>query len=501
MTQAIKRAKVEGLSEGGSEGQTALNHHKACNKVDCISCAIKYSSNRNIEDGSHYTAQSDNIRMELTEVKGKLQKISKELDHERSVYETNKVINETQLSGAKEMLKKQREEIKIYFDKLESEIETKFITITENNVKRQNMVEKFQKQLKASLQKSDQQTSATMEKIVEDLKDLEDTLEKLKQENRVDHFKYEPSKQIKEMMLAIKELGTLLLDGPTDRTDGISTQIVENQNSTNGVQTHTKRETSIKARTKTDEKPCTITGVCCLSDGFIVVVDCGNSLIKMIDTFNNKTVSSVAVESDPHDVTMVTDNIVAVTLFFKRKIQFFTVSQSRELSLLNFLETSTPCYGIIYSQDKITVTHKDKLEVINMKGENLKSFTTDSEGNQLFSHAKYLTQSPDHGTIYVSDYNNNTVKSLTTDGKVKAVYKNAELQMPFGLTVDKSGHVYVCGYNSNNIHRISGDLSKGQVILDASNGIVNPQCVDYNSQKNTLYVGMWCNDTIRIYQL
>lgn len=465
-------------------------------------------------------AKVEAISQEYDDIKGNLQAICAEIQKQRKIHESNTTNNESLSKTAKALIKKQREEIKTLFDQLERAVEEEVDAVKEKNQQQQETLlrklDSIEDGLK-TLVSSVENKLSTEQKLQQGIRELEDKLARLVGENTITDYMYQQSQKIAEMLTTVKEMGSVVQQRPEisavnqivfgDRKaqDTIEANQVADSVDSKEEQTEDNEElehsVAIRTRTKEDSQQSTITGLCIMSNCYIAVVDYGNRSVKMINTKENKIVSTLPMLSDPHDITKVTDDLVAVTLFYKKQIQFLSMDQSKSLSVTSVIDADSPCYGVIHLNDKIYVTQSNKVQILDKTGKVLQSFDSDSEGNQLFSHAKYLALSPDLRTIYVSDYTNNAVTALSTDGMVKAIYKDRDLRMPYGLAVDSKGYIYVCGYDSSNIHKLSGDLSSGKVILDESDGIVMPQSIGYSARQNRLYVGMWCNDTIRVYQL
>lgn len=64
------------------------------------------------------------------------------------------------------------------------------------------------------------------------------------------------------------------------------------------------------------------------------------------------------------------------------------------------------------------------------------------------------------------------------------VYKHRALEAPHGLAVDPVGNIYVCGYDSNNIHVIS---KTGQT-LRILHGFTRPQFIAFQENSYKFFV-------------
>jgi DNA-binding beta-propeller fold protein YncE len=210
---------------------------------------------------------------------------------------------------------------------------------------------------------------------------------------------------------------------------------------------------------------------------------------------------TIDLPPEPWAVAKV-DNYKAVITFPELGIiRLITFSKSMTVTNTEDIKIGESCRGVAYSNNKLIVSYTDKLatvKILDMSGKVLKIFDKDQHENRLFSDPYHLTISADNTVIYVSDLRKNCVLGLTFDGKVKAIYNDDQLNLPYQVTVDRSGAVFVCGHLSNNIHQLSADLTKVKILLDIEQGIYGPEGVAYCQDKNRLYVH---NGNIKVYDL
>ncbi|XP_045177997.2 uncharacterized protein LOC123538096 [Mercenaria mercenaria] len=246
-------------------------------------------------------------------------------------------------------------------------------------------------------------------------------------------------------------------------------------------------------------------GLCCLSDTTLLVADFGGKCLFVFYNMkrSSKSNTQVKLSSGPWDITKVEDNKVAVTFPNERIVRLITFSETMTVTNTDVIKVGADCCGIACSNNNLIVSYDRpaKVQILDMSGHVLKTFVKDSKGKPLFSNPLYLAVSPDNTTIYVSDWDRDTVTSLTFDGKVKAIYKDDQLSEPCQLTVDESGTVYVCWAESNNVHQLSSDLTKVKILLNESHGINIPLSVAYCQNNNRLYVGMFNNKNIKVFNL
>jgi hypothetical protein len=211
-------------------------------------------------------------------------------------------------------------------------------------------------------------------------------------------------------------------------------------------------------------------------------------------------INETKFKTNPWGIAKVSDNKVAVTFPDERNIRLITFSEKMEVLNTTEIPQHGFYYGIAYSNKHLVVSYwypHRSIKILSMSGKIVKSF---DNGQDLFTYPQYLTVSPDNTMIYVSDFGRHTVTCLTFHGKVKAIYKDNQLENPRQLAVDEHGSVYVCGRYSNNVHQLSPDLNKVK-ILDKSHGIYTPTCIAYCQNTKRLFVGMNQSSKIKVFNV
>jgi len=179
------------------------------------------------------------------------------------------------------------------------------------------------------------------------------------------------------------------------------------------------------------------------------------------------------------------------------------LKSENDLSLDNEICCNAQCWFVACFDDKLVVSCSDPYEVriLSMAGEVLHTLVTTSQGDRLFSTAPRLSVSSFNEAIYASDWKKNRVTMLDMDGNVRAVYEDADLRNPRHTDVDDTGMVYLCGSNSYNIHLLTPDCRKVKISLSERDGIKWPRGICYCRVTQRLYVSMWENDNIKVFQL
>jgi sugar lactone lactonase YvrE len=64
----------------------------------------------------------------------------------------------------------------------------------------------------------------------------------------------------------------------------------------------------------------------------------------------------------------------------------------------------------------------------------------------------------------------------------------SHLQIPKGLTLDKSGNLFIVGCESSNVHKVSCDGERIGVVLGHKDQLMNPMGIVYDSSEKKVFV-------------
>jgi len=237
--------------------------------------------------------------------------------------------------------------------------------------------------------------------------------------------------------------------------------------------------------------------------------------IKVIDTIHEVIVQELGLSSRPWDMARFQGDRLAVTQTEERRITFLLFSSTKPMQVEKEMHLSGQCYGVASLNDNLVVTFRNPAKVVVMDtlGNILKSFYKDSAGKNLFSFPCSVAVSADDQSIYVSDYSKHTVTSLALDGRVQAIYASDSLKRPRKIYTDTCGTVFVCGQASNNVHVLSPALEKLKVLQIGAVpklfgviklfelGVSGPLSIHLCEKTDKLYVGMYKQNKVRVFQL
>ncbi|KAL4216739.1 hypothetical protein ACF0H5_024462 [Mactra antiquata] len=254
------------------------------------------------------------------------------------------------------------------------------------------------------------------------------------------------------------------------------------------------KQAEILVRKREDVNKCWITGITEVSEGHLALIDYDNNSIKLCDSVNKKVLSSLLFgktrKDQPWDVTSLSDNVVAVTFPHGQLIQF--VSVSNKLNIMNQkIKTGGICQGICYHQDKLLVTYwyPGKLEILDMKGEVIKSITL---GTALpfypFSSIYSYFVHANNEYIYVSDKRKNEIIML--DWSFNVIGRCKDIMDPRGIVVLKDNSCIVCSNRDDAVYHVAEDGRSSKII---TTDVSVPYAVCMNDQQDKLYISSRSN--------
>ncbi|XP_060595731.1 E3 ubiquitin-protein ligase TRIM71-like [Ruditapes philippinarum] len=257
-------------------------------------------------------------------------------------------------------------------------------------------------------------------------------------------------------------------------------------------------------KTSRDNKSCLIAGMTFLAPDLLIITDYENIAIKIIDlseksvlvrqclrldnwnlTSSSKHEPSFQLRqnylplpgSKPWDVTLVSQNEIAVTLPLRQTIQFVSVSR-KSLTKKHNLKVDGNCFGINCHKDRMVVSFSrpGKIQILLIDGTVLLTI----RGENIFKNPLYITSNDN--CIYVSDSEMKTVTKLNWHGEVKG--KHVCTETPLGLSMTEDSSVFVCYSTNMIIEEILGDCTKGRVVVKDTR------------RSNALY---WSTETCTLY--
>lgn len=252
---------------------------------------------------------------------------------------------------------------------------------------------------------------------------------------------------------------------------------------------HAQKVNDLYLQQKDDHGEPMLTSICTLNNNHFVSLDRNNNKLLLVHQ-DGITVTSYVFTSQIWDMTLIDEVTLAVTVPDNDKIVLVKV-RNKNLCAERLIKTSNICYGICAIEGFIVVTTKGGyVKIVTKAGEEVASLRHNTRGEVLFTDPQHVATNREQNELYVTDYTLHTVTALFLTGvkidpQPKFVFRNNELRNPTGLCLDMSGHVYVCGYSSHNLLKLSSD---GRLLLVLVSGIMNPQTVAFTHIEDQLFV-------------
>jgi hypothetical protein len=108
-------------------------------------------------------------------------------------------------------------------------------------------------------------------------------------------------------------------------------------------------------KTSKDKRECCITGMTLLTPELLIITDCYNNAVKMVDISSKSVSDQLQLDERPWDITTVTSTELAVILPYLQTIQFISIS-SNKLIKKHTVNVDGNCNGISYFQGKLIVS-------------------------------------------------------------------------------------------------------------------------------------------------
>ncbi|XP_052247478.1 uncharacterized protein LOC127855727 [Dreissena polymorpha] len=252
-----------------------------------------------------------------------------------------------------------------------------------------------------------------------------------------------------------------------------------------------KSEYNVRLQSDSD-KNYHIEAICVLSEDQILVADCINKRVKLLN-HQYQVVGHYDLNSFPMDMCKITPSEVAVTVDDTRthEVQFVSVNGG-QLVKGRMLQFQHECIGIAHIMQDLYLTSGTALYKYSMKGALLTKLYEDT--SDKFTVFKCAV-SPSGDKVFVTNRSHSKVLTLARDGTVLHTF--LDLRDPTGIHVTDVGQVLVCGGSSHTILQLDGEGKKKLATLATKrDGLKYPYSVFYNRSTASLIVGQWDSNIV-----
>ncbi|XP_053394876.1 uncharacterized protein LOC123524396 isoform X2 [Mercenaria mercenaria] len=475
-----------------------------CSRHDVLCCTICVVSEHS-KCGENVIYIPNEVRAtdvadspELKTVTNKLKALTERTNYSQARVKLNRKAIDAYKGDTKSYINQLQKEVNERFEQMKCEIDEKLNDFRREDTESMEALDSYcssvLKMLEgetneiAEVEKSRNmcQLYVTMKKQKMNAFKLEQHVKEIENKNKIHRYEFQPDSKLVD-----------LLQG---KLEGIGRII------TREAKTYKARHViniDITAQEDNDSSKCCISGITVLSDEYLVASDSENKLMKLVCIKKNKVKSSVLLMSSPADLTAINEKEIVVALPDANILQFVTLSDEINLKADRRISVDQACYGVAYHDSKLIVSFIPKtylrpstVQILDMSGKTLKCIYQTWIGSP-----GYLTINSSTGNLYISDWYNATVTSLSLDGTVKAVFSNKNTRKPSGIIHDSEGYVYVCGRKTNNIIQLSADCKEVQILEGLEANVLEPVSLAFSKGEQRMYVGMDSSKVIKAFYL
>ena len=261
----------------------------------------------------------------------------------------------------------------------------------------------------------------------------------------------------------------------------------------------------INVKLQSDAKNAYISGSTFLPSGELVLCDCNNNKLKLLDK-SLQMKESIDVPGGPWDVAPVNQQQVIVTFPFKKYLQFIQVTPP--LALGHKVDLGMEVRGATVVHRRIYISIVDsrgsKIVVYDLSGNKKHTLGPyDCKDGKLLFQKPYNIDVSNDETIFVSDEISNTptVNCLERNGNFLYTVSFPSFKQCFGIKVDENTNLLVCDWKSQRVFLITKDGKEVREFLAEKDGIYQPYTTSFRRSDGTLVVTCRDRNDILVFTL
>jgi DNA-binding beta-propeller fold protein YncE len=239
----------------------------------------------------------------------------------------------------------------------------------------------------------------------------------------------------------------------------------------------------LNLKQKINTKGTDITGCSLLPDGRMVFSCYSSDTVRFINKEGIELfqIGKDKTGSSTYDTVYIKDNNSVAVSSGAGSNRCITIIDIESQEVMTTISMNTDMYGMAVRGRTICYSARDKgLMMLNLSDKSVSDILSSS-----MSGVHYVATSGDK--LYYA--NNNTVTCCDLHGTTQWEFNDiCVLQLPYGISVDNDGNVYVADIIADNVVVISPDGQRHRQLLSSKDGLSYPVVLDYDKSTNRLLV-------------
>ncbi|XP_060580576.1 uncharacterized protein LOC132737327 [Ruditapes philippinarum] len=265
----------------------------------------------------------------------------------------------------------------------------------------------------------------------------------------------------------------------------------------NDMKAHFVKKLNCQAK---NEGNCSIKGITIISVAEILLADCANKSLKVLNYKDGKVTSTLKLSDFPFDITTISSSSAATCLPSNGKILF--VNTQSGLTESHSLDVRKGCYGIDHRNGVLAVSFikPPAVQVLDMEGHILHEVRDTS----ILKYPRFVYLSTDNEYMFVSDLDNRAVYKFTLHGELISQNKTENNDKPAGLTVTNCGCAVVCYPKKSDSLGVIVPGTREILPFNAQH-VLKPLYINISEEQNKMFISEIRNsmdsNLIKIFEL
>ena len=293
-------------------------------------------------------------------------------------------------------------------------------------------------------------------------------------------------KQPEHLLSDIETVGTILLQKTPCTVRFKPLKHLEAQE----VSVQSKTPKSFTFGYRIDRQFDCITGMVVDKDDNLILAD--QSFLRMYSQ-NGKYIKECRLGGTAWDISYHKQSGRIVVALKSNGIQFVdSFTAQRKIIVQNMMY----CRGVMWVDDNVNVSGYDgggncgRVNILDFHGRHITSSSSSSSSDINYIHHR-------DNNIYYTGGNN--VYCIKEDRSNIFTFNSPDLINACGIDTDRPGNVYVAGWKSNNIVRLSPDIQSSDIVLKQEDGIKQPRTLCFCRDYKKLFVSNEDGKRVDIY--